>query len=82
MTVGADTDGPESNCSGRLFQHGSTIGGLGGLQHLPIQYFRDYCTPGIENRGEIRAGVAALWRWGVRAAREEEEEEYHVEKDE
>jgi hypothetical protein len=75
MTVGADTDGPESNCNGRLFQLGSKIGGPGGLQHLPIRYFRDYCTPGGENRGEIWAGVAARWRWGVRADREEEEEE-------
>jgi hypothetical protein len=32
--------------------------------------------------GKIWAGVAALWQWGVRADREEEEEEYHVEKDE
>jgi hypothetical protein len=70
MTTGADIDGPENNCNGRLFQPGGKIGGPGGLQHLPIQYFRDYCTPG----GDM-AEVAARWRWGVRADREEEEEE-------
>jgi hypothetical protein len=71
MTAGADTDGPESICNGRLFQLGGKIGGPGGLQHLPIQCSHDYCTPG----GEIRAEVAARWRWGVHADREEEEEE-------
>jgi hypothetical protein len=71
MTAGADTDGPESNCNGRLFQLGGKIGGPVGLQHLPIQYSHDYCRPG----GEIWAEVAARWRWGVRADREEEEEE-------
>jgi hypothetical protein len=73
--VGADMDGPESNCSGRLFQRGSTIGGPGGLQPLPTRYSRDYCTPENRVESERWAAVAALWRSGVRADRDEEEEE-------
>jgi hypothetical protein len=40
--VGADTGGPKYNCSGRLDQHGSRIGGPGGLLLLPTRYLRDH----------------------------------------
>jgi hypothetical protein len=40
--VVADTAGPEYNSSGRLGQHGSKIGGPGGLLLLPIQYLYDH----------------------------------------